>query len=195
MINAQPLPYERKLFKPLLSEEAVGLHYDKHHLGYVKKLNEQIKDTKLAEKDLEDIIKISSYYEDKSVFNNAAQIWNHDFYWQSLAWDVVTPDDISLKVCKIFESFDTFNNAVVNIGMRLFGNGWIWLVQDNKTKKLHLTATSNADNPIIFNQTPLLAIDIWEHAYYVDYKNDRKAYLSNIVKCLNWEFANKNLIS
>ena len=195
MIEAQTLPYERDLFTPTLSKETLDFHYDKHHLGYVKKLNNLIASTKYEKESLENIIKESYKLQEKAIYNNAAQIWNHDFYWNSLAVKSDIPSSVSSLIKQDFQSLENFNNKVIEEGMLLFGSGWLWLVQDKNTRKLTLIATSNADNPLTLDLIPILTIDLWEHAYYIDYRNDRKAYLTKIVKYLNWNFANKNLIN
>lgn len=195
MIEAQTLPYESDLFTPTLSKETLDFHYDKHHLGYVKKLNNLIASTKYEKEPLENIIKESYKLQEKAIYNNAAQIWNHDFYWNSLAVKSDMPNSVSSLIKQDFKSLENFNNKVIEEGMLLFGSGWLWLVQDKNTRKLTLIATSNADNPLTLNLMPILTIDLWEHAYYVDYRNDRKAYLTKIVTYLNWDFADKNLIN
>ena len=195
MIKAQTLPYERDLFTPTLSKETLDFHYDKHHLGYVKKLNNLIASTKYEKESLANIIKESYKLEEKAIYNNAAQIWNHDFYWNSLALKSDMPNSVSSLVKQDFKSLENFNNKVIEEGMLLFGSGWLWLVQDKNTRKLTLVITSNADNPLTLDLIPILTIDLWEHAYYIDYRNDRKAYLTKIVEYLNWDFANKNLIN
>ena len=195
MIKAQTLPYERDLFTPTLSKETLDFHYDKHHLGYVKKLNNLIASTKYEKESLANIIKESYKLEEKAIYNNAAQIWNHDFYWSSLAIKSDMPNSVSSLVKQDFKSLENFNNKVIEEGMLLFGSGWLWLVQDKNTRKLTLVITSNADNPLTLDLIPILTIDLWEHAYYIDYRNDRKAYLTKIVEYLNWDFANKNLIN
>ena len=182
MIEAQTLPYERDLFTPTLSKETLDFHYDKHHLGYVKKLNNLIASTKYENELLENIIKESYKLQEKAIYNNAAQIWNHDFYWNSLAVKSDMPNSVSPLIKQDFKSLENFNNKVIEEGMLLFGSGWLWLVQDKNTKKLTLIATSNADNPLTLDLIPILTIDLWEHAYYIDYRNDRKAYLTKIVK-------------
>ena len=194
MIKAQALPYERDLFTPTLSKETLDFHYDKHHLGYVRKLNNLIASSKYEYESLENIIKESYKLGDKAIYNNAAQIWNHDFYWHSLNLKSDMPDFISSLVNKYFQNLDDLNHLIIEKGILLFGSGWLWLVQDKKTKILSLITLSNADNPLTLDLMPILTIDLWEHAYYIDYRNDRKAYLINIVKYLNWDFANKNLI-
>ena len=195
MIEAQTLPYERDLFARTLSKETLDFHYDKHHLGYVKKLNNLIASTKYENEPLENIIKESYKLQEKAIYNNAAQIWNHDFYWNSLAVKSDMPNSVSSLIKQDFKSLENFNNKVIEEGMLLFGSGWLWLVQDKNTKKLSLITTSNADNPLTLDLIPILTIDLWEHAYYIDYRNDRKSYLTKIVGYLNWDFADKNLIN
>ena len=195
MIEAQTLPYQRDLFTPTLSKETLDFHYDKHHLGYVKKLNNLISSTQYKNKALENIIKESHKLGDEAIYNNAAQIWNHDFYWNSLAIKSDMSDSISSLIKQDFKSLENFNDKVIEEGMLLFGSGWLWLVQDKNTKKLRLITTSNAGNPLTSDLIPILTIDLWEHAYYIDYRNDRKSYLTKIVGYLNWDFADKNLIN
>jgi Fe-Mn family superoxide dismutase len=195
MIEAQTLPYKKDLFTSTLSKETLDFHYDKHHLGYVKKLNNLIASTKYENEPLETIIKESYKLQEKAIYNNAAQIWNHDFYWNSLVVKSDMPNSVSPLIKQDFKSLENFNNKVIEEGMLLFGSGWLWLVQDKNTRKLSLITTSNADNPLTLDLIPILTIDLWEHSYYVDYRNDRKAYLTKIVEYLNWNFANKNLIN
>jgi len=197
MITLQSLPYSRDLLMPTLSEETINFHYDKHHKGYVDKLNKLIHETKYESKNLEEIIKESYVYKDHLVFNNAAQIWNHDFYWKSITKckEVNVPsDDLLEMINENFTSLDDFYTAFINAGATLFGSGWIWLIQDPETLKLEIMQSKNADNPLIYNKTTILTIDVWEHAYYIDYKNDRLGYLDKIVKFnLNWDFAKSNI--
>ena len=197
MITLQNLPYSRDLLKPTLSDETINFHYDKHHKGYVDKLNKLIHETKYESKNLEEIIKESYVYKDHMVFNNAAQIWNHDFYWKSITEckEVNVPsDDLLEMINETFTSLDDFYAAFIKAGATLFGSGWIWLVQDPKTLKLEIIQSKDADNPLIYSKTAILTIDVWEHAYYIDYKNDRQGYLDKIVKFnLNWDFAKSNI--
>jgi Fe-Mn family superoxide dismutase len=197
MITLQSLPYSRDLLQPTLSDETINFHYDKHHKGYVDKLNKLIHETKYESKNLEEIIKESYVYKDHMVFNNAAQIWNHDFYWKSITEykEVNVPsDDLLVMINENFTSLDDFYTAFINAGATLFGSGWIWLVQDPETLKLEIIQSKNADNPLIYNKVAILTIDVWEHAYYIDYKNDRLGYLDKIVKFnLNWDFAKSNI--
>lgn len=195
MIKAQTLPYQKNLLAPNLSKETLDFHYDKHHIGYVKKLNSLIISTKYESNTLEDIIKESYKSEDTAIYNNAAQIWNHDFYWNSLGLENNIPDTICKLINNNFETVQNFKNQLIEKGMSLFGSGWLWLVQNRHTRKLNFIVTSNAINPLILGVVPLFTIDLWEHAYYIDYRNDRKTYLTNIIKCLNWYFVNKNLIN
>jgi len=197
MITLQSLPYSRDLLQPTLSDETINFHYNKHHKGYVDKLNKLIHETKYESKNLEEIIKESYVYKDHMVFNNAAQIWNHDFYWKSITEykEVNMPsDDLLVMINENFTSLDDFYTSFINAGATLFGSGWIWLVQDPETLKLEIIQSKNADNPLIYNKVAILTIDVWEHAYYIDYKNDRLGYLDKIVKFnLNWDFAKSNI--
>lgn len=197
MIKLQNLPYSRDLLKPTISDKTINFHYDKHHKGYVDKLNKLIHETKYESKNLEEIIKEAYIYKDLNIFNNAAQIWNHDFYWRSITeyTEGNAPEDDLLKIInENFKNLDNFYTQFINAGATLFGSGWVWLVQDPKTLKLKIIQSKNADNPLIYNKRALLTIDVWEHAYYIDYKNDRLSYLDKIVKFnLNWNFMKKNI--
>ena len=195
MIKAQTLPYPRHLLTPVLSKETLDFHYDKHHIGYMKKLNSLITSTKYEDSTLEDIIKKSYKSGNITIYNNAAQVWNHNFYWNSLGLKNDMPSNIYRLINDSFETIQSFKNQVIEKGMSLFGSGWIWLIQNNDNKKLNLITTPNAENPLTLGLIPILTIDLWEHSYYIDYRNDRKAYLTNIVKCLDWNFANRNLIN
>jgi Fe-Mn family superoxide dismutase len=195
MITLKTLPYSRNLLNPTLSSETIDFHYDKHHKGYVDKLNKLIIGTDFENKSLEDIVFTSHKNNNTAIYNNASQIWNHDFYWKS-----ITPNggmSISEKLLELlkdsFGDLATFNNKFIEAGATLFGSGWVWLVQDAKTLNLSITQTKNADSPLIlYGQTPLLTIDVWEHAYYIDYRNNRLEYLRKVVELLNWEFAKTN---
>jgi Fe-Mn family superoxide dismutase len=195
MIEAKIFPYEKDSFTPTLSKETLDFHYDKHHLGYIKKLNNLIPSTQYEDETLENIMQESHKLGAKAIYNNAAQIWNHDFYWSSLAVKSDISNSVSHLIKRDFKSLDSFENEVIEKGMSLFGSGWLWLVQCKNTRKLSLITTSNEENPLLLDLIPVLTIDLWEHAYYIDYKNDRKAYLAKIVKYLNWNFAYKNLIN
>ena len=197
MIILEDLPYTKELLSPILSTETLDFHYNKHHKGYVDKLNSLIKGTDLENKNLQEIV-ITSYKENNiTVYNNAAQIWNHDFYWKSL--DPESSKSPSAGFLTLLESsfgnLMNFNNKFVEMGVTLFGSGWVWLVQDPKTLRLSITQTKNADNPLILKQAPILTVDVWEHAYYIDYRNNRVDYLKKVIgSLLNWKFAENNTV-
>jgi Fe-Mn family superoxide dismutase len=182
-----PLPYEKDALKPYISAETLEYHYGKHHQAYVNKLNALTKDTPLAEKSLETLIKT----ETGGVFNNAAQIWNHDFYWQCLSPKKSEPTgELEIAINKTFGSLDKFKQAFKEKALANFGSGWTWLVKDTK-ENLEIINTSNAANPLTDNKTPLLTCDVWEHAYYIDYRNERGIYLDNFWPLVNWAFVEK----
>jgi Fe-Mn family superoxide dismutase len=192
MINVRPLPYKKNILAPKISSETLDFHYNNHYVSYVKKLNSLIVNTQYEKQSLEDIVIRSYNNEHHLVFNNAAQIWNHDFYWNSLSPDTNISKDIALLVKTSFISFDKLCKSMIIKGMSLFGSGWLWLVQNNIGGNLRVITTSNANNPIILGLKPILGIDLWEHAYYIDYRNNREAYLTRVVRLLNWNFANNN---
>lgn len=194
MISQVPLPYERTLFNPSLSKETIDFHYDKHHLGYIRKLRQLVINTQYEEMPLEKIIIQSCHDKMLNIFNNAAQIWNHNFYWKSLSLNKHIPSQMLQMIQKYFSNTDQLKKQIIKEGMLLFGSGWVWLVQSKKDKSLSIKSTTNANNLLSSNFTPLLTIDVWEHAYYIDYRNNREKYLTNIVEYLNWNFANQNSI-
>jgi Fe-Mn family superoxide dismutase len=184
------LPYAGDALEPHISAETLSFHYGKHHRTYVDKLNGLIAGTEYEELSLEDIIKKAS----GGVFNNAAQVWNHTFYWNSLS-----PQGGGAPSGKIAEaiegkwgSFESLQAKFSESAVTNFGSGWTWLVR-NRNSELEIVNTSNAGNPLTENQTPLLTIDVWEHAYYIDYRNARPKYVDAYWKLVNWEFANRNL--
>ena len=184
-----PLPYSMDALAPHISAETMEYHYGKHHAGYVKKLNALTEGKPEAEKSLEELIKTT----EGGVFNNAAQVWNHDFYWKSMkpggGGDPVGALADAIK--EAFGSFDGFRDAFKKTGLGRFGSGYAWLVW--KDGKLSVRDTLNAGNPITDGETPILTTDVWEHAYYIDHRNDRGAYLDVFLeKLVNWEFANEN---
>ncbi len=193
MIKQQHLPYEGSLLSPIISSETVDFHYNKHHKGYVDKLNGLISGTELEDKNLEYIIKSAYQEQNLPIFNNAAQIWNHDFYWKSITGHQNHPSGkLAALIEKNFASVEDFINKLVDKGATLFGSGWVWLVQNEEDLSLSILQTSNADLPLVKNKTPLFTIDVWEHAYYIDYRNNRVKYLNEIVKLINWEFVSDN---
>ena len=184
------LPYSKDALSPHISAETLEFHYGKHHNAYVTKLNELIKGTEFAELSLEQIIKKSS----GGIFNNAAQVWNHTFYWNCLAPKAggAPTGKIADMITKTFGSFDKFKTDFTNSALGNFGSGWTWLVKtSNGEIKIH--NTSNAGCPLTEGVTPLLTCDVWEHAYYVDYRNARPSYVQAYWNLVNWDFVNKNL--
>ena len=185
-----PLPYAMDALAPHISSETLEFHYGKHHKGYVTKLNAAVEGTPQAEKSLEDLIKTS----EGGVFNNAAQIWNHTFYWNSLSpsGGGAPTGAIAEAINKNFGSFEEFKTKFTSAAGTLFGSGWAWLVK-NADGSLSIEKTSNADCPLKNNQTPLLTCDVWEHAYYIDYRNARPQYIEAFWNLVNWEHANNCL--
>ncbi|MGQ9576051.1 MAG: superoxide dismutase [Thermoguttaceae bacterium] len=179
------LPYPRDALAPHISAETIDYHYGKHHAAYVANLNKLIPGTEFENLALEEIVKRAS----GPIFNNAAQVWNHTFYWNCLApgggGEPTGPLAEALKAH--FGSFAQFREKFTNAALSQFGSGWAWLVrQPNGT--LAVEATANADNPLTAGRTPLLTCDVWEHAYYIDYRNARAAYLEAFWKLVNWPF-------
>jgi Fe-Mn family superoxide dismutase len=173
----------------------LDFHHGKHHNAYVTNLNKLIEGTELAGERLEDIIKKTVNDAEKvGIFNNAAQVWNHTFYWQSMRPNGggLPTGNIAEKIDSDFGGYDNFIEQLKNAGLTQFGSGWAWLVMKNS--KLEITKTSNADSPIAHGVKPLLTVDVWEHAYYLDYQNARGDYLDAFIKNLiNWEFVNSHL--
>jgi Fe-Mn family superoxide dismutase len=188
-ITLPELPYAQDALEPHISANTLSYHHGKHHNAYVTNLNNLIEGTELAGKTLEEIIQASS----GGVFNNAAQVWNHTFYWNSLSPNGGGQPSGALadKIAEDFGSYDAFKEAFAKAAATQFGSGWAWLVLENGTLKI--TQTGNADTPLVKGQTPLLTIDVWEHAYYLDYQNKRPDYITTFVeKLANWEFAAQN---
>ena len=199
-ITVPPLPYKDDALAPVISANTVGFHYGKHHAGYATALNAALagpaKD--YADLPLEDIIKSSRANPNRAgVFNAAAQVWNHNFYWNSLKPSGGgEPPAGKLKdaIVAAFGDFAKFKEALARVTVGQFASGWGWLSWDEKAKKLVLEATSNAETPLHRGNKPILTIDVWEHAYYLDYQNRRADYVNAVIdKLLNWEFAEKNL--
>jgi Fe-Mn family superoxide dismutase len=189
------LPYDYTALEPYISKSTLEFHHDKHHAAYVSKFNDAVKGTDLEDKSIEVAIKALAGDPAKAgVFNNAAQAWNHTFYWHSMkpSGGGVPTGDLAQKIEADFGSFAQFVEAFKTAGATQFGSGWAWLVLDGGTLKV--TKTLNADNPLTSNQVPLFTMDVWEHAYYLDYQNKRPdyidAFLNNLV---NWDFAAQNL--
>ena len=194
-----PLPYTENALAPVISAQTVGIHYNKHHKGYFEPVNKLTAGTPLAEASLEEII--MKTYKDKanlnspSLFNMASQVWNHTFYWNSMKPNGGDKPSGKLadKINESFGDFDKFKKAFADASITTFGTGWSWLVADKKGK-LSIIKTEDADNPMTMKLKPLLTIDVWEHAYYLDYQNKRADYVNAVIdKLLNWEFAAQNL--
>lgn len=192
-IELPALPYARDALAPTISEETIDYHYGKHHQAYVTNLNKMIEGSDHANASLEDIIRNS----EGGVFNNAAQVWNHTFYWNSLSPNGggEATGDLAHAINETFGSFDAFKEKFTASAVGNFGSGWTWLVK-NAAGKLEIVNTANAGTPITDESiTPLLTVDVWEHAYYVDYRNARPAYLAKFWELANWEFAAENFSS
>lgn len=189
------LPYGKDALAPHISANTLDFHYGKHHKTYVDNLNKLIAGTDLAEKPLEEIIKIAAKDSAKAgIFNNAAQVWNHTFYWRCLkkSGGGIPTGTIAAKINATWGSYDKFAEELKNAGVTQFGSGWAWLVLEGN--QLKITKTANADTPLAHGQKPLLTIDVWEHAYYLDYQNRRPDYLLAVIQNLiNWNFVNGNL--
>lgn len=190
-----PLPYADDALNPVISANTIGFHYGKHHQGYVTKLNELVAGTPFADQSLDSVVKATAgKAEQSAIFNNAAQTWNHTFYWNSLKPKGGGKPSGALAelIDKSFGDYDKFKAELAKASTGQFGSGWAWLVKDGD--KLAVTKTGNADTPIARDQKPLLTIDVWEHAYYLDYQNRRADYVAAVIdNLLNWEFAAKNL--
>lgn len=189
MIKLPDLPYKRDALEPHISKQTLDFHYGKHHKGYVDNLNKLIKGTEYEDADLEEIVKNAS----GSIFNNAAQVWNHTFFWNCMKPES-PPLDPNFKIAKAiddqFGNFETLREKFIDASTKLFGSGWVWLVLNGKT--LEIKQTKNANTPLSEKHAaPLLVCDIWEHAYYLDYQNDRGKFVEEFFRVINWEFVEK----
>ncbi len=184
------LPYAKNALEPHISAETLEYHYGKHHKTYVDKLNGLVEGGEFADASLEDIISKSS----GGIFNNAAQVWNHTFYWHCLSPNGggEPSGDLAEAINKAFGSFDAFKTSFTDKATTLFGSGWAWLVK-KPDGSLEIVQTSNADTPVRGADTPLLTCDVWEHAYYIDYRNARPKYLDAFWHLVNWDFVASNL--
>ncbi len=189
------LPYKLNALEPHISETTLNFHYGKHHQAYVTNLNTLIQGTEFEEKSLENIILGTAHTVEKaSIFNNAAQVWNHTFYWHSMKpkGGGEPTGSLSKKIIEDFGSFNEFVTLFKQAGMSQFGSGWAWLILD-KEGLLKVTKTHNADLPLAHEEQALITCDVWEHAYYLDYQNRRPDYVDVFLKNLvNWDFAQKN---
>lgn len=190
MFTLPKLPFEKDALEPYISSETIEYHYGKHHQWYVNNLNALTEWKNYSDDDLLDVIKNSEWW----IFNNAAQVYNHTFYWNCLAknawWNPKW--EIAELINRDFWSFEEFKDKFSKSAATNFGSGWTWLVL-NDDSKLEIINTSNADTVITTAKNPLLVIDIWEHAYYIDTRNDRPKYIENFWNLVNWDFVNNNL--
>lgn len=189
-IQLPPLPYEIDALAPHISRETLEYHYGKHHKAYVDNLNNLIENTEFVGKDLEYIVQHSQ----GPIFNNAAQIWNHTFYWNSLSpqGGKLPAGPLAATIEKTFGSFDAFKEQFTKTAIGTFGSGWAWLVK-KADGSLEIQSTSNAQTPLTQSGIKaLLTCDVWEHAYYIDYRNARPKYLENFWALVNWDFVEKN---
>lgn len=187
------LPYEYDALEPHVTRDTLAFHYDKHHAGYADKLESLIRGSRYESMDLEAIIEAARRDAEIDILNNAAQVWNHNFFWRSLSPTGGKPTGaIKDLVKRQFGSLEDFQTAFAEAANSVFGSGWVWLVIDNGTLKI--VTSANAETPVGTDQVPLLTLDVWEHAYYLDYRNRRaaftEAFLDNLV---NWDFAAANL--
>ena len=188
-IELPELPYAIDALEPHISKETLEFHYGKHHATYVAKLNPLVEGTDLADADLETIVKNS----EGGMFNNAAQVWNHTFYWNCLSPNGggEPTGAIAEAINDSFGSFAEFKDKFTNSAINNFGSSWTWLVK-NSDGSLEIVNTSNAATPLTTDATALLTVDLWEHAYYIDYRNARPAYMEAFWNLVNWDFVNAN---
>jgi len=182
------LPYELDALEPHISKETLEYHYGKHHQTYVTNLNNLVPGTEFEGKTLEEIISKSS----GGIFNNAAQVWNHTFYWYCLSPNGggEPKGELLAAINKAFGSFAEFKTQFTDCAIKTFGSGWAWLAK-NKQNELSIISTSNADSPLTKSMTPLLTCDVWEHAYYIDYRNARAKYVEAFWNLVNWSFVSE----
>jgi Fe-Mn family superoxide dismutase len=194
-IELPALPYAQDALAPLVSAQTLSFHYGKHHKAYVDNLNKLVAGTDLAEAPLEKVIAAAAGKPDKvGVFNNAAQVWNHTFFWNCMKPNGggAPTGAVAKAIDAAFGSHENFRTEFANAAVAQFGSGWAWLVADKGV--LRVVKTSNADTPLTLGVKPLLTIDVWEHAYYLDYQNRRADFVAAVIdKLLNWDFANANL--
>lgn len=191
----EPLPYAQNALEPHISSATLGFHHGKHHLAYVNAANDLLKGTPLAEKKVEEIIReAAGKPEQAGLFNNIAQAWNHAFFWKCLKANGggKPGPKLAAMIDKEFGSFEKFTEAFITAGKQQFGSGWVWLVLDNGSLKI--VKTPNAETPLTTGAKPIFVVDVWEHAYYLDYQNRRPDFVKTVLEHLaDWEFVTKNL--
>jgi Fe-Mn family superoxide dismutase len=183
-----PLPYAKDALEPYMSRETLDYHHGKHHKAYVDKVNNLIGGTEFGDASLEELVAESA----GEIFNNAAQVWNHTFFWNCLSPRRQSPGREISRALEALGGFESFQTQFDKAASGLFGSGWTWLVKDARDT-LKIMTTSNANTPLRDGHVPLLTCDMWEHAYYIDHRNDRAAYLKNFWPLVNWEFVAANL--
>ena len=183
------LPFDENALEPYISKETLQYHHGKHHAGYVNKLNTLIEGTVYADMKLEDIVKKA----DGGIFNNGAQVYNHNFYFNGMSTKATSPSkELIALIERDFTSMEAFKKKFLEMAAGLFGSGWVWLSMKD-SDSLIIESFSNAGNPLLLDHTPLLTCDVWEHAYYIDYRNARVDYLEKWWELLNWDFVSDNL--
>ena len=195
-IRQSPLPYELNALEPHISAQTMSYHYGRHHSGYVKKLNKLIEGTRFADMDLETIIAAARIDANVPVLNNALQTWNHAFLWESMSpsGEKKPEGRILERIEEDFGGLEAFRDEFRKKALGHFGSGWVWLVDDGF--KLKITTTADAESPVATAITPLLVLDVWEHAYYLDYRNERERYVDRFLfNLINWKFAAANLVT
>lgn len=183
----KPLPYDAGALEPIMSARTLELHHGKHHAGYVAKLNQLVAGSSLEDADLESIVRATAVRpKQHTTYTNAAQVWNHDFFWSSLApGGAAPPESVRQRIVANFQSMENFSQRFLDVAARHFGSGWVWLVLNGG--KLEIVATHDADSPLTMNVFPLMTCDVWEHAYYLDYQNRRADYVKAVLdKLVNW---------
>ncbi len=187
------LPWDEAALDPVISARTIQFHYGKHHKAYVDKTNELVAGTPMADMRLEEVVRAAGKDKNQKLFNNAAQAWNHTFFWNCLKPGGATPSgDFAKRIESDLGGLEAFNKDFAKAAVECFGSGWAWLVE--RAGKLEIVATSNAGTPITTGATPLLTLDVWEHAYYLDYQNRRPDFAKAVIeKLLNWEFAEQQL--
>jgi Fe-Mn family superoxide dismutase len=188
MFTLPPLPFAKDALAPTISAETLEYHYGKHHKGYVEKVNELIAGTDLEHASLEELVAESA----GTVFNNAAQVWNHDFFWRCLSPQRKTPSGELTRALDGLGGLESFKSQFDKTAVNLFGSGWAWLIKD-AAGAIKIVTTSNANTPAREGQTALLTCDMWEHAYYIDHRNDRAEYLKSFWPLVNWDYVAANL--
>lgn len=194
------LPYEYDSLEPFIDEQTMKIHHDKHHQGYVDKLNKALEDSDLKEKSVQELMSdLDSVPEEikTAVTNNGGGHINHTFFWEILSKDKPFSEDLEIGSAIIgkFESFENFKKEFSTAAATVFGSGWAWLVLDNESKQLEILKTKNQDSPISQNKTPLIGLDVWEHAYYLKYQNKRPEYIEAFFSIINWEKVEEIFVS